>query len=250
MTTPVIEMAGRLIDPQDRETYAALVSYVNSLPPGDELIRLMELLGLLSLVGQRVPDALAELLAELRGQSKSAADYHGQVDARLAALPREIAAGVDPKAIAESMSEIFRQRLRETGLVDTTAHLKLATADLSKLTSELTASLKPAAGEYRGIAAALASETNKLAKTAREVEELNRRLIVQQRSNRWGMLALAGLVAFLVGGLCGIVLEKRQTADLLTNIGAQIERVQTPVPLPIATDQRNNGKRGDYERNR
>ena len=53
------------------------------------------MLGLLSLVGQRVPDALGEFLAELRAQTKAAATYHSQVDARLAALPQEIAAGVD-----------------------------------------------------------------------------------------------------------------------------------------------------------
>jgi hypothetical protein len=43
---------GRLTDPTDRETYASLISFVDSLPPGDELSRLVELLGLLSLLGQ------------------------------------------------------------------------------------------------------------------------------------------------------------------------------------------------------
>jgi hypothetical protein len=234
-------MAGRLIDPQDRETYAALVSYVNSLPPGDELIRLMELLGLLSLVGQRVPDALAELLAELRGQSKAAADYHAQVDARLAALPSEIAAGVDPKVIAEQMSEVFRQRFEKTGLADVTGQLKLATGEIKSLANDATASLKPAASEIRGVTAALSTEVRKLVTAARDVEQHNARLMAREKSNRWGMLALAALVIFLVGGLAGIAIEKRQTADLLTNMGAQIERVQTPA-LPIAADPRKNGK--------
>ena len=40
-----------------------------------------------------------------------------------------------------------------------------------------------------------------------------------------GMLAL---VLFLSGGLCGIEMEKRQTADELTAINSQMERVQTP----------------------
>ena len=40
-------LAGRLTEPQDRETYAALVSYF------DSLFRLVQLLGLLSLLGQR-----------------------------------------------------------------------------------------------------------------------------------------------------------------------------------------------------
>jgi len=130
-------MAGRLIDPLDRETYAALVSYVNSLPPGDELIRLLEMLGLLSAVGQRIPDALGEFLQELRDQTKAVATYYGQVDTRLSALPQEIASGVDPAAIAKAMSESFRQQLRQTGLLDAAQLLKVATDTINSLAADL-----------------------------------------------------------------------------------------------------------------
>jgi hypothetical protein len=214
------------------------------LPPGDEFRQLIEMLGLLSLLGQRLPDALGEFLAELRAQTKATAQYHGQVDARLAALPSEIAAGVDPATVANSMSEIFRQRLQETGLRETTAHLKLATETLNKLTGELTATLKPAAAEYRGIVATINTEVKKLDASARLVEEHNARLMARERSNRWALQTAAVFVAFLIGGLAGIILEKRQTVDLLSNIGAQIERVQTPAPLPVVAIPRNNGKRG------
>ena len=61
--------AARLTEPEDRETYAALISYFNSLPEHDEMFRLVELLGLLALVGQHIPDALAEMLVELRAQA-------------------------------------------------------------------------------------------------------------------------------------------------------------------------------------
>jgi hypothetical protein len=86
---PLVSLVSRLTDPQDRETYAALISYFDSLPPGDELFRLVQLLGLLSLLGQRVPEALADFLAELRAQTKVSAEYHAQVDGRLARLPQE-----------------------------------------------------------------------------------------------------------------------------------------------------------------
>ena len=33
---PLASLAGRLTDPQDRETYAELISYVGALPPSDE----------------------------------------------------------------------------------------------------------------------------------------------------------------------------------------------------------------------
>lgn len=79
-TTPsvIAGLAGRLTNTQDRETYSALMCYLNRLPPGDEFRQLAELLGLLSLVGQRIPNALADFLGEFRAQTKIAVEYQGR----------------------------------------------------------------------------------------------------------------------------------------------------------------------------
>ena len=71
---PLTGLALRLTSPTDRERYAELLAYFRSLPPGDELARFVELLGLLSLLGQRIPDALAgfeQRLAKLPGEIAS-----------------------------------------------------------------------------------------------------------------------------------------------------------------------------------
>ncbi len=219
---------GRLTDPGDRQTYAALISFVDGLPENDELFHIVELLGLLSLVGQRVPDALAEFLAELRAQTKAAAEYHGQVDARLAILPQEIAAGVDPGAIAKAMSEAFRQQLSDTALHDTAALLKLAISRIEALAGEVSGVVIPATTECRRMAATLGAETTKLAVAAKGVKEENVRLMVRQRSSHSVILGLAGLLLFMLGGLCGILLEKRETNELLAEMGARVERIQRP----------------------
>ena len=233
-TPPVIAgLAARLTDSQDRDTYAALVSYVNDLPPGDEFRQLMEMLGLLSLMGQRLPDALGEFLQELRSQTKAAATYHGQIDARLAALPKEIAAGVDAAGVVNSMSELFRQKFAATGLQDTAALLKVATTTIKALSDDLTATLKPAAAEYRGIISNISAEVKKLDVAARLVEEHNARLMARERSNRWVLQAVGAFLLFLVGGLCGIALEKRQTVDVLRDLGLQVERAEGPASVPI-----------------
>jgi hypothetical protein len=242
-TTPngLAGLAARLTDPRDRETYAALISYVNSLPPGDELFRLVQLLGLFSLVGQCVPDALAEFLVELREQTKAAGNYHAQVDERLEHLPQEIAAGVDVGAIAKAMSENFRQQLAATGLQDTATLLNTSAKEIKTLSGNIAAALKPVTQEYRGISVTISSELTKLAIASANLREHNAQLFVQERSNRWLWQGLLGLALFLIGGVSGIVLEKRQTTDLLNNIGTQIERIQTPAsPLAVRNPHSNS----------
>src|SRR5690349_10114845 len=189
---PLASLAGRLTDLQDREKYTALLSYIHALPPTDEFRQLVDLLGLLSLFAQRVPDALAEFLAELRAQTTAAGEYHAQVNERLASLPHEIAAGVDASAIAEAMSESFRQQLAATGLQDTTALLNLSAKEIKALSANIVTTLRPVTQEYKGISATIAAELGKLTAASRQLQEHNARLIVRERSNAWlwqGLLA-------------------------------------------------------------
>jgi hypothetical protein len=92
-----------------------------------------------------------------------------------------------------------------------------------------------AAGEYAGVASTLSSETAKLVAAARKVQEHNERLIVRERSNRWGLMALTALLLFLVGGLTGILLDRQQTIELISNIVTRVEQVRTSA-LPIVED--------------
>jgi hypothetical protein len=220
-TTPTViaGLASRLTNTRDRETYSELMCYLGRLPPGDEFRQLAELLGLLSLVGQRIPEALGEFLVEFRAQTKAEADYHGQVDARLASLPQEIAAGVDPTVIAKGMSESFRQQLAASGLQETAALLKAAVITLRTLSGEVTTTLKP-------VASTLSDEMEKLLTAARRVEEFNSQLVDQKRASQWLLQGLVGMVVFALGVLYGGVVEKRQTSDLLSNIGVQLQRIQ------------------------
>ena len=132
-TLPARNLASRLTDPIDRETYAALMSYLNSLPPGDELVRMAELFGLLSLLAQRVPDALADAMTELRELTDAARDYHAKIDERLANLPKEIAEGVDLAAIGES----FRQQLANTGLENSAAMLRTSSKEITAFSEQV-----------------------------------------------------------------------------------------------------------------
>ena len=238
MTQPTAQalssLAARLTKPEDRETYAGLISYFESLPDHDELFHIVELLGLLSLLGQRLPDALAEFLAELRAQTKASADYHGMLDKRLAGLPQDITAGVNTAAIAKDMAEALRQQITATGLDNTANLLRNSTREITTLSNQVSATLTPVSQEYKTLSSTISAELTKLTDAAGRLENHNAHLFEQERTNSRVWLGMLGLVLFLSGGLCGIEMEKRQTADELTNIESQIERVQTPQVPAVA----------------
>ena len=238
-------LASRLTDTRDRETYAELMCYLNSLPPGDEFRRLAELLGLLSLVGQRLPDAFAEYLAELRQLTGTAGEYYSRVDERLAGLPQEIASGVDARAIAKAMSESFRQQLAATGLQDTAALLRSSAADLKSVTAQVAVAIKPLTSEYKGISATVTAELDKLRAASAQLRQHNAELFAQERANAWLWQGMCALVLFFVGGLCGLLWEKHQTTDALGNVGAQIEGIRIPECSPkMELPNRNRKQKG------
>jgi len=194
----IVGLVERLTTPEDRETYAELLLYLGRLPPGDDFRKLAELLGLVSLVGQRIPEALRGFLEELRAQTKAAAEYHGQVDARLAALPQEIAGGVDPAAIAKAMSESLRQHLSTTALHDTASLLKAAVITLKSLSAELVTTLQP-------VNATLSEQTAKLIATGRAVDEQSEFAAQQQNTSKTVLHCVLGLALFLLGVLLGML---------------------------------------------
>jgi uncharacterized phage infection (PIP) family protein YhgE len=231
-------LAGRLTNTQDRETYAALMCFVNDLPPSDEFRRLAELMGLLSVLGQRVPDALAEAMTELRELTTTASDYHAKVDERLANLPREIADGLD----VEKMAEAFRQQFSATGLQTSAGLLRDSSREISALSNEICATLAPLSQKYETITAAIDKGITRLTAATEAVQRQNGQLMAEQQS--WPRQAVYVMVIFLLGGLCGVVFEKRQTADVLTNVNAQIERIQTPVAPPVAASVPKRTRKG------
>jgi hypothetical protein len=221
------DLAAQLTDPQDRERYAALIAYFRSLPAHDELFHLAQLLGFLSLLGQRLPEALNEVLTEFRWEAKTTREYRSLLEERLARLPQEIVSGVDLDRMKQTMGESFRQQLTAVGLENTMTLLRTSTLNISTLSAEISAALNKVAQEYKGVSATISTELEKLTAASRQLREHNAKLMVQERWNAWLWQVLLALLLFLVGGLCGIVIEKRQAVDLHDNNSPRMERSQT-----------------------
>jgi len=229
--TALSNLAAKLTEPEDRETYAALISYFNSLPKQDEMFRLVELLGPLTLAGQHIPDAIAELWGALRTQSNAASEYYRQVDGRLASLPEEIAAGVDSNAIAKGMAESFRQQLAVTGLETTANLLRNSSREITLLSGQISATLKPAAQEYQGVSATISRELARLTMASDELRRHNAQLMADERSNNWWVQGFMMLAILLAGIVAGVYVEKGQTTDALVNLGTEWSAFRRPCRL-------------------
>ena len=147
-----------------------------------------------------------------------------QVEARLADLPQEIAAGVDPAAVAKAMSENFRQQLAASGLQDTAALLKAAAITLKTLSEEITTTLKP-------IASIVSNETENLLVAAGQLEAHNTRLAEQQRTSRWLWQGLIGLVLFALGMFCGSAIQTRWTSDPLSSLNVHRQAMPNKIEV-------------------
>jgi hypothetical protein len=246
--TALSSLAARLTEPEDRETYAALISYFNSLPERDEMFRLAELLGLLALVGQHIPDALAEMLVEFRAQATAAREYHAQVDCRLASLPQEITEGVDVTAIAKGLAESFRQQLAATGLETTANLLRNSSKEITALSGQISASLKPTAQEYQSITATISQELARLTLASDQLRNHNAQLTMEQRSNHWWLYGSLMLSILLVGIVIGIYAEKNQTTEALVNLGTQVQRIQMPAAASVAVPPAKKSRKQSSER--
>jgi hypothetical protein len=224
---PLIGLADRLTAPTDKETYAALLSYFDSLPADDDMLKLAQLLGFVTLIGSQLPGALNDLLKEIRAQEASAAEYHERIDTRLAKLPEEIAEGVDPEDLADALSESFRQQIAATGLQETAGLLQRSLGQLKGLSAELSTELKPILQQYRGLGETVSRDLTKLVAASTALQQHNSILVAQAREDSWLKQAFLCLALLLLGGVCGIVFEKGNTTDWISDLDSQVQRMQT-----------------------
>jgi hypothetical protein len=241
---PLMRLAQSLSGAQDRESYAALVSYIHSLQPTDELAKVAQLFGFLTLMGHELPEAIASEQAKLREllfqahadfqkEVQTSAGYHDRLNERLSRLPSEIAAGVRPEAIAKTMSESFRQQILQSGLQDTQKLLAGSVGDLRRTTQGLDEAVKPLSERYTTLAGQidrqardLETQGNSLVRTAETIQRKNNELLAEMRSLHWTSVLALGIVALLVGVFAGITWEQRNVASLVGDLQNQISQFQ------------------------
>ena len=125
----LFDSLGRLVPPELQTAYYRVLAHTRTLGPDDEMLRILEAMGILALVTRHTPKDIAderERIQEMLDLHLQFSDESQQkmleyvhfIEGRLSELPSEIELGLDPQQIAKLLGESLRQHFVQSGVPD------------------------------------------------------------------------------------------------------------------------------------
>ncbi len=125
-----------------------VIAHTRTLSPNDEMLRVLEAMGILALLIRETP---AEITAErkslrkilesavLQGHEveKRMARYTSQLESRIEQLPKKLQEGLDTPRIAKLLGESLRQCFQQSGLPDTAVALAQSCSQMEAVQKQL-----------------------------------------------------------------------------------------------------------------
>ncbi len=160
----MFDSLARLVPDELQTAYYRVLAHTRTLSPDDEMLRILEAMGILALLTRHTPkdiaderERLQELLEAHQQHSEQAQQnmlgYVHELESRLADLPGEIEAGLDPKQIARMLGESLRQHFLRSGVQDTVSALQSTNAAMTSAQKELSAALRTLSDSHSGVVA-------------------------------------------------------------------------------------------------
>ena len=184
------ELAG-LVPAERLAEYYRVIAHTRPLGPNDEMLRLLEAMGLLALLTRETPAEIAaerkslqKILESSASQAnvveKRMAGYASHLESRLAQLPKELETGLDPPRIAKLLGESLRQCFQQSGLPDTARALDQSCSEMSSVQTQLVNVLREVAHPDIGVIAKVRSANESLFRSmtarAQQIDDLLGRL--------------------------------------------------------------------------
>jgi hypothetical protein len=244
--------------PEERQTeYYRVLAHTRTLRPDDELLRILEAMGVLALVTCETPAAVAdervrlqELLASVLEQTEAAQEhmlnYVRVIDSRLSGLPRELESGLDPARIAKLLGESLRQHFLKSGLPDTAQSLRSTVTDLVSAQRQLSEACKRMVNVSETMTSQVDSTNIHVIRSVETtagiigdlLNELARHVV-----RIW--LPIVAAAAFALGCIAGIKFESWRSCPVPPQFVAQPSSPSVdPTPVPFVGAQK-AGKQHD-----
>jgi hypothetical protein len=215
----LFDSLARLVPPELQTDYYRVLAHTRTLGPDDEMLRILEAMGILALVTRHTPKDIADereriqemLDCHLQFSDESQQKMLGYVhfiEGRLSELPSEIEAGLDPQQIAKILGESLRQHFVQSGVPDTVAGLQATTAAMGNVQKRLSAALLDLTDRDGGVAAKVDSANRHIVNTLDRRTKALDELLHEFKTDLlriWIPLATGG--AMLIGMFAGMEIQ-------------------------------------------
>jgi hypothetical protein len=161
-------------------------------------------------------------------------DYVHELESRIADLPGEVEAGLDPKQIAKMLGESLRQHFLRSGIQDTVSALQTTSAAMTRAQKELSAALHTLSDSHGGIVAKVERANNRLECSLESRAKTIEALLHEWKSDllRIWIPLIAG-TAMLIGLFGGIEIQGcRDSASVGAATPTQTAMQAIPGPEP------------------
>ena len=166
----------RLVPEELQTAYYRVLAHTRTLSPDDEMLRILEAMGILALLTRHTPKDIADereriqamLDAHLQFSDEAQEKMLGYVhfiEGRLAELPSEIEVGLDPQQIAKILGESLRQHFVSSGVPETVAGLQATSTAMGNTQKQLIGALRDLTDRDGGVAARVESANRQIVQT-------------------------------------------------------------------------------------
>ena len=245
----LFDSLARLVPDELQTAYYRVLAHTRTLSPDDEMLRILEAMGILALLTRHTPKDIAdererfqELLALHQQFSDEAQQkmlgYVQELERRVSDLPKGIKAGLDPQQIAKMLGESLRQHFLQSGVPDTVKALQATSSAMTSAQKELSTALHNLSDSHGGVVAHVEYANNRLQYSLESRAKTMDTLLHEWKSDllRIWIPLIAG-AAMLIGLFGGIEIQGcRDSVPTAATTPTQTAAPSIPNSEPQAND--------------
>ncbi len=240
----LFDSLARLVPEELQAAYYRVLAHTRKLSPDDEMLRILEAMGVLTLLTRHTPKDIAderERFKELLEVHDRISDdtrqqtiaYVRELDMRISKLPKEVEAGLDPNRVAQLLGESLRQQFLLSGISDTVKGLQTTGAAMTSAQKDLSAALRNLS-DSRGVVAQIETANNRLTHSLECRAKAVDKLLGDLKSDVLHIwIPLISGAALLLGMFLGMCIQG--------HLDSNADAVTAPAAIPAQT----NSSQGD-----
>jgi hypothetical protein len=245
------ELAG-LVPAERQAEYYRVIAHTRTLSPNDEMLRLLEAMGMLALLTRETPaeiaaerNSLRKILENSASQAnaveKRMAGYVSHLESRLAQLPKELETGLDPPRIAKLLGESLRQCFQQSGLPDAARALDQSCSEMNSIQKQLVNALREVAHPDIGVIAKVRSTNDSLLRSLATRAQQMDNFLVRLEKQVWAIwLPVVASAALALGFTLGAWFASVRQGTPESSSAAQSQQMSRPeAPAQQVVPQRN-----------